>query len=171
MPNDLESELRSKEKENVRKIKQLEEEKSSEHGKLKQQIVTMENELIEIREKVESKENQLREYKEIFKEAERKYEENQKQIEALRKDNEELNNNMGLLKRALKVTEDKIKSKQESEKDNDMETPNIEDMISNKNSGYERPNPQSNSEPKKLERPMKYIHVSNVANNFHKKST
>ena len=146
VPNELENKLKSKEKENVHKIKQMEDEKYAEHENLKQQLETKENELVEMKEKFENQENRLNEYKEIIKKAEHKYEENHKQTEALNKDNEELNNNMGLLKRALKVTEEKLKSKQESNEGN--ETPNIEDMISNKNSGYERPNPQSKPEPK-----------------------
>ena len=158
VPNKLETELKSKEKEHVHKIKQIKDERNAEHENLKQQLETKENELKQVREKVDNQEKRLKEYEEIINEAERKYETNHKQTEALKKDNEEMNNNMGLLKRALKVTEEKLKSKLELNEDNDVETPNIENIISNKNSGYERPNPQSKPEPKQTKK-TNVIHI------------
>ena len=107
-PNKLENELKTKEKVNAQKIKQLKDETNVEHENVRQQVETNDEELAELRKTVEINENGLKKYEEIIKAAEHKYEANFKEMETIKRDNDELSNNMELLRKVVKVTEEKL---------------------------------------------------------------
>ena len=106
-------------------------------------------ELQDLRETVKNKNISLQKYEEILKQAEAKYKEDQNQIEILQREKTEIESNLKLVKKAVKVAESKLQrelGQYVTDQEEEMDTSNIEEIVQNKKSGYKRPNPQSKSE-------------------------
>ena len=161
--HEMEEEIENEKDETIREwLKHLEnadEEKEEIEATMKQLLVQRDNEIIELKETVYNKDKGLQNYETRVKNAEYKYKENEMQIETVRKENEELQNTIKLLKKVVKVTETKLKEKEnEQNKVEQMEQDENHSeelkLFKFKSSGFSRTSPQSKVENKNQSQPL-----------------
>ena len=146
----VEEELDNEEDENLREwlkqLRDMEDKKDKEDKDIQQEVNQMKQEILDLKDAAQNKDKGLQEYEEIVKKAETKHNNDEKQIKALKKENEELHNNVGLLKKAVKVTESKNNLKEVVNQEEEMEQDEASQLIQSKSEGFFRSSPQSNSE-------------------------
>ena len=134
----------------LKQLRDMDDQKDKEEEDIQQELKKMKHEILELRDAVQNKDMGLQKYEEIVKKAKTKYNEDEKQIKVLKKENEELQSNVRLLKKAVKVTESKNKSKegenQEEEMEQDESYMQASQLIQSKSEGFFRCSPQLNSE-------------------------
>ena len=151
--HDLEDDPENEEDDNLKEwLKSLKDIKYNEKKILHNQAVQCDKEdnsteLEELREAVKNANIGLKKYEEILKQAETKYKDDQNRIETLEREKTEIQNNLELVKKAVKVAESKLQNEQGQhviDQKEVMDTSNIEEIVNNKKAGYKRSNPQSN---------------------------
>ena len=154
----MEEELEEAEDEDLRqRLKRLKDDEDtkddSEKRVMKQNIDQMNRQLIELKEIIQNKDLGLKKYEEIVKSAETKYEHDEKMIKSLLKENEELKNDVKLLRKVVEVTNSKLELKEKEhieEEQMEEDEPESEEKIlfRFKSSGHTRTSPLSNVEAK-----------------------
>lgn len=151
--HDVEEEVEDEKDDTIRDwLKQLNDvegtQNDDDNKEMKIQLTKLDQELKQLNEIVVNKDEGLKMYEYTIKQAEIKYNQDEKKIKALTTENEELHNNVKLLKIAVKVVESKLTEKENDNEEEEMEQDvfDVESLrlVQLKNSGFHRTSPQSN---------------------------